>query len=550
MEIRTDGDPKKDPAAAMTSDRRGEGGENSFGARADYQPPTVSKGTGLDSRTVLTRIWDTPAAPATAPVLRVGILKHIQAQGWMALDALLGAATMLAGLILTPYYRQWNVHYFHSSYKLLAILIFSISLIFSGLSTGLYDKTTSLSRWRIVMISLATCLLAMALTALVFALFLFQPIGRWIIIITLFLCFSGLTLPRLFFYNSLLMHKIKMMIVGESREVFSIYQALQTETAHSHYLVCALCPTDAALETPPGHPIIPVAEFLRQQPGQELGRLPDPTLAFCSLGRLKDCCERLEIEKIIVGDNFSKSLASFSHLMNCFPAGLRIMSWGSFNEEFLQHISIDSLSPEWFYSANLNVNNPFLFAVKRGFDLVISGLGLLLTLPITLPVSILIKLSSPGPVIYRQERTGRFGRPFRIYKFRTMVTDAENGDAQWAAEDDARCTPLGRWLRRSRLDELPQLWNILRGEMSVVGPRPERPELVERLAELIPFYDLRHLVSPGLTGCAQISYPYAASVRDAKVKLQYDLYYIKFLSLFLDLQIILRTFSVMMRGSR
>ena len=146
---------------------------------------------------------------------------------------------------------------------------------------------------------------------------------------------------------------------------------------------------------------------------------------------------------------------------------------------------------------------------------------------------------------------GRNGRIFTLYKIRTMVHRAEEATgAVWCRANDARVTPLGKILRRFHLDEFPQLLNVVKGEMSLVGPRPERPELVERLSELIPFYDLRHLVSPGLTGCAQINYPYGASVRDAKVKLQYDLYYIKFLSLFLDLQIILRTFSAMLRGSR
>ena len=167
-----------------------------------------------------------------------------------------------------------------------------------------------------------------------------------------------------------------------------------------------------------------------------------------------------------------------------------------------------------------------------------------------LVLGILIKLTSKGPVFYGQVRTGRFGHPFQIHKFRTMITDAEKEGVQWACEDDDRCTSIGRLMRKSRRDELPQLWNILNGEMSFVGPRPERPEWIEGLVKEIPYFDMRHVVPPGLTGFAQVNYPYGASVEDAKMKLQYELYYIKNFSPLLDLQVVLRTINAMMKGAR
>ena len=164
---------------------------------------------------------------------------------------------------------------------------------------------------------------------------------------------------------------------------------------------------------------------------------------------------------------------------------------------------------------------------------------------------VLIRLESPGSAIYSQIRVGRFNRRFRIYKLRTMVSNAEeDGGAQWAKKGDVRVTRLGRMLRKTRIDELPQLWNILRGDMSLIGPRPERPEFVEELSEQIPFYSQRHLVTPGLTGWAQINYPYGASVNDALNKLTYDLYYVKKASLLLDLQILLRTIGAISKGAR
>ncbi len=165
--------------------------------------------------------------------------------------------------------------------------------------------------------------------------------------------------------------------------------------------------------------------------------------------------------------------------------------------------------------------------------------------------AIAIKATSRGgPVFYSQERVGRFNRLFRIYKLRTMVTNAETNGAQWASVDDNRITPIGNLLRRTRLDEVPQFWNVLKGEMSLIGPRPERPEFVDLLESKIPFYVQRHLVKPGLTGWAQINYPYGASIEDAHNKLTYDLYYIKNASVVLDLQIFLRTIGALMKGSR
>jgi exopolysaccharide biosynthesis polyprenyl glycosylphosphotransferase len=168
-------------------------------------------------------------------------------------------------------------------------------------------------------------------------------------------------------------------------------------------------------------------------------------------------------------------------------------------------------------------------------------------------VAIAIKLESPGPVFYSQERVGRYNKPFHIYKFRSMITDAEQANRPvWAQKNDSRITRVGQFIRKTRLDELPQLWNILKGEMSFVGPRPERPVFVKDLEEKIPFYSQRHIVKPGLTGWAQIRYEYGASIEDALKKLEYDLYYVKNMSIFLDIMTIMETVHVVLfrKGSR
>jgi exopolysaccharide biosynthesis polyprenyl glycosylphosphotransferase len=190
---------------------------------------------------------------------------------------------------------------------------------------------------------------------------------------------------------------------------------------------------------------------------------------------------------------------------------------------------------------------------RRFISTVVSLAGLLLVLPLLPLMALAVKLTSPGPVLYRQKRVGRYGVLFDCYKFRTMRADAEaEAGPTWAGDDDPRITPVGRFLRRTRLDEIPQLWNVLRGDMGFVGPRPERPEFVEWLSREIPYYHLRHIIRPGLTGWAQVRYQYGASLEESKEKLRYDLYYIKNISLSLDLLIVLHTIKIVLlgRGSR
>ncbi|MBV9956779.1 MAG: exopolysaccharide biosynthesis polyprenyl glycosylphosphotransferase, partial [Acidobacteria bacterium] len=190
--------------------------------------------------------------------------------------------------------------------------------------------------------------------------------------------------------------------------------------------------------------------------------------------------------------------------------------------------------------------------VRVAMHRAVALVGAILSLPLVIITALLIKLESKGPVLYRQERVGRNGRPFTLMKFRSMRVDAEKNGPVWAQDRDDRTTRVGRIIRRIRVDEIPQFWNILRGEMNFVGPRPERPHFIRQLAEEIPYYEQRHLIAPGLTGWAQIKYPYGASVEDARQKLQYDLYYIKNQSLLLDAAILFETIKTIIfsRGAR
>jgi sugar transferase (PEP-CTERM system associated) len=222
-------------------------------------------------------------------------------------------------------------------------------------------------------------------------------------------------------------------------------------------------------------------------------------------------------------------------------------------EEYTGKIAVENLRPSWLiFSAGFKKSRTLAMS-KRSLDVVLASIGLVVGLPLMAIIALAVRLSSPGPILYRQRRVGLRGHIFQVYKFRTMRDDAEAATGPvWAAKDgDARVTPIGRTLRRTRLDELPQLWNILIGEMSFVGPRPERPEFVKDLTRDIPYYGQRHVVRPGLTGWAQVRYTYGASTEDALQKLQYDLYYIKNLSIGLDLYIMFETIKtvVLQRGA-
>jgi sugar transferase (PEP-CTERM system associated) len=234
-------------------------------------------------------------------------------------------------------------------------------------------------------------------------------------------------------------------------------------------------------------------------------------------------------------------------LLDMRLSGIAFDHLASVYERYTGKIAVENLRPSWLIFSSGFRNTPVLAAAKRVLDVTAAAIGLVAAAPLMLAVAIAVKLTSRGPVLYSQQRVGQNGRVFAIRKFRSMREDAEAATgAVWARPDDERLTPVGRLIRTTRLDELPQLWNVLVGDMSLVGPRPERPEFVESLTRQIKFYGQRHAVKPGLTGWAQIRYSYGSSVEDALQKLQYDLYYLKHMSIALDAFIILSTLKTVL----
>jgi len=282
----------------------------------------------------------------------------------------------------------------------------------------------------------------------------------------------------------------------------------------------------------------------------EARTVPDERLLATTMS-LSEIASTKEIDEIVVAMDDRRRQFPLVELLECRLAGIEVTELSTFLERETGKIHLDILTPSWMIFGS-GFRHDFLRRwSERGFDLVVSLVLLTVTWPLMLLTVLAIKLEDglEAPVLYRQKRVGYAGRVFEVFKFRSMQVDAEkDGNARWAEADDPRVTGVGAFIRKTRIDELPQLLNVLKGRMSFVGPRPERPEFVAHLAKIIPYYHERHSVKPGITGWAQLCYPYGASEQDAIEKLQYDLYYVKHHGLFFDILILLQTAEVILFG--
>ena len=268
--------------------------------------------------------------------------------------------------------------------------------------------------------------------------------------------------------------------------------------------------------------------------------------------QISSICRTCQIDRVIVALDERRGSLPLEQLLQCRLKGIHVDDGITFGESLSGKLSIENLHPSTIIFSNGFRGVLVYKGIKRVIDLLASFLGLLVFLPLCLMIALAIKLDSRGPVLYRQERIGQDGKLFSLIKFRSMTVDAEKDGPVWAVVNDQRVTRVGRWLRKLRLDEITQIINVIKGEMSIVGPRPERPFFVKKLEKEVPFYSHRHAVKPGITGWAQILYPYGATREDAQEKLKYDLYYIKHMSPIMDLRIISETAKIVLlgRGSR
>jgi sugar transferase (PEP-CTERM system associated) len=376
-------------------------------------------------------------------------------------------------------------------------------------------------------------------------------IGVAVIIGTLLMAVIGAFVPQLAIGKRALIVALVVSLVGVSVFRALVYRYLDTSYFKRRVMVLGAGELAAQVERlrrrSDWHDTLLLGYV--PVPGEYAVVSPEKLLPLRS--SLRDLAQELRADEIVVAIGDRRRHFPIRDILDCKMAGIQVVDMVGFFERQTGRINIEALNPSSIVFADGIVQAVLKSYVHRTFDLVISLVVLILTLPIMLLAALLIWLESGcrGPVLYRQTRVGRNGKLFRILKFRSMSVDAEHdGSARWALPEDSRVTAVGSLLRAWRIDELPQLINVLKGEMSFVGPRPERPEFVDELVNEVPFYDLRHRVNPGITGWAQICYPYGASRDEAKDKLEYDLYYIKNYSLFLDLMILMQTAQVILWG--
>jgi exopolysaccharide biosynthesis polyprenyl glycosylphosphotransferase len=457
--------------------------------------------------------WDPSAPTRGAGGAWRRTASRLRSRGWAPVDAVMAALSMLLAHRLSPVFTGDPL----GVDPLRAAVIHGGAFMLVAYTVGLYDWDV-LARSRTTLVlraALSACVSAVVTLAFFYFAF-YRPIGRWVLVGTIALSVPAVTVPHLVNWSLLRRRPRRVLFVGEGALTGRLTGGLRA-AERALYEVVGRWPADAG-----------TAEE------QDLG-------AFCrSRG----------VDEIVLPSALTDVQGTLVPALRCLPLGCRVRSEADFHEDVFRAVPVAAVTPEWMLSRGWDASDHVAESVKRLFDAVLALALLLLSLPLQLLVALAIRVQGDGPVLYVQTRAGRYGRPFRMLKFRTMRTDAEDGTARWAEDGDPRCTPVGRVLRRTRLDELPQLLNVLVGSMSFVGPRPERPEFVSGLERAIPYYAWRHVVRPGLTGWAQITYGYGASVDDARRKLEYDLYYIRHYSLGTDLFIVLRTLSAALRGAR
>ena len=287
-----------------------------------------------------------------------------------------------------------------------------------------------------------------------------------------------------------------------------------------------------------------IVAYLAMNEGAPVVEEAIPRAAIHDIGRF---VENLGVSELVLALEERRNSLPLKDLLRVKTRGVHINEFSSFLERETGRVDLDTVNPSWLiFSDGFSSGRMMSSAAKRVFDILASGVLLVLTLPLIALFALLVKLDSKGPAFFRQTRVGLYGQPFDVIKLRSMRADAEKDGQKWADRNDARVTRIGRFIRKVRIDELPQTWSVLKGEMSFVGPRPEVPKFVADLDDKLPYYAERHMVKPGITGWAQINYPYGASIEDARHKLEYDLYYAKNYTPFLDMLILLQTLRVVL----
>lgn len=437
----------------------------------------------------------------------------------------------LVALIVSHYTRLGSVPRFAdlSQHEMLRIILFVCVLLFSSFMLEMYTSSHETSNREYLVRTLLSLVTSFFILTGLFYLTEFVLFGRGLLAVSLLIFGTLQFLSQLLYRSSSALPGFvdKVLILGTgplARQIGNLISAKNHVYTLAGYFNCAAEPVMV-----PNHKIV---------------NADDGLFAAVKL---------VGAQKIVVSLSERRGVFPLQEVLRCKLCGIEVVDAPSFYEQMTGKLLLENITPSWFIFSHGFKATLLLRLMKRMVDLFCASIGLLLVLPFIPLIALVIRIDSPGPIFFRQTRVGEGETLFNLFKFRSMRQDAESGTgAVWAQTKDPRVTKVGEFLRLSRIDEIPQLYNVLRGDMSLVGPRPERPEFVKKLTEVIPYYSERHYVKPGVTGWAQVRYSYGASIEDAIEKLRYDLYYIKHLSLIFDILIIMETVKVVLyrRGSR
>ncbi|SFM99758.1 TIGR03013 family XrtA/PEP-CTERM system glycosyltransferase [Dokdonella immobilis] len=466
------------------------------------------------------------------------MLRFLREQGarWLLVLAVAEFLVLVGALILAMRIRFWSAPEDLAAFSILIEVratLFGLVMVTSMAAIGMYQK--SLRDNLLGLIARQTIGFVMGGIATAFLFYLVPQlfIGRGVIGYALLISFPIIAFGRALFLRLVDIKALKrrVLVLGVGARAEKIVHRMRRRVDRRGFLVVGFLPMNGEA------PVVP----------DELVVKSDKPLA--------EIAERMQINEIVIAAEDRRGQLPMHDLLACKQRGITITNLITFFEREQGKVKLSLIDPSWLIFSQGFDATPLRKASKRIFDVTSTAIMLLVLWPLMVLTALAIWIESgPGaPILYRQERVGERGKPFPLIKFRSMRTDAEkDGVARWASKEDDRVTRVGRFIRKVRLDELPQLWNVLRGDMSLIGPRPERPQFVAELEKKIQYYDLRHCVKPGLAGWAQLNYPYGADEKDAAEKLKYDLFYVKNHNFTLDLIILIQTFEVILfrRGAR
>lgn len=405
--------------------------------------------------------------------------------------------------------------------------VFSLIMVTSCSALGLYRKTLDKEEYNILQRISVSFAVAVFILAFTYYIIPELMLARSVLISAILFSFAGLLLTRYLFYRFVNLENLKrrVLVIGCGERAGELSVVNSSYVYKGFEIVGYITLEDEPVAVP-------------------------HAIALNDKIRLSDIVEAANVDEIVIAVDDRRKKLPVEELLDIKMSGVQIMDLQTFYEREQRLVFLAALSPSWLMFSDGFVNNGMRPIVKRSFDIIASLLLLAVSwwLMLLTALAIYIESGFGAPVFYRQKRVGYRDVPFDVIKFRSMRVDAEKNGAQWASQSDDRVTKVGKFIRKYRIDELPQLLNVLKGDMSFVGPRPERPEFVKGFEETIPYYKERHRVKPGITGWAQLCYPYGASEFDTRQKLQYDLYYVKNYSLFLDMTIMLSTVEVILWG--